>query len=130
MTRLKTITGHRAPQSECRKQCGFREGPRAGKSTFGPTFTPARTDQTGCHSGVCGTNNSILRATLHSRPHPRLLHQVQWGLHPSQIAVFLDREVAQPSQLPPMEFKVYRLHVVWASGLTVCCSQETTSLKW
>ena len=54
MTRLKTITGHRAPQSECPKECGFREGPRAGKSTLGPTFTPARTDQTGCHSGVCG----------------------------------------------------------------------------
>jgi hypothetical protein len=84
MMRLKNITAHRAPQSVCPKPCGFREAPTPGKSTLlGPTFTASRTGQTGGHSGVRGTRNSISGPTLHSHPHPRNLHQVQRGLHTS-----------------------------------------------
>ena len=48
MTRLKGITAHHAPHSECPKPCGFREAGKPGKSTLGPTFIRSRTDQTGC----------------------------------------------------------------------------------
>src|SRR5438105_13969807 len=84
MTRLKGITAHHAPHSECPKPCGFREAGKPGESTLGPIFTPCRTNQTGRNSGVRGTRNSITRATLHSHPHPRNLHQVQSGLHTSE----------------------------------------------
>src|SRR5439155_2138858 len=93
MTRLKTITGHRAPQSECRKRCGFREGSRAGKSTLGPTFTPARTDQTGCHSGVCRALQSAASFRLHdSEEIADMKIAVEFGL-------FLARQFALASQL-------------------------------